>query len=166
MPTETPTVETRDPVTRWVVAGILTGIILEVIQLPLASASDLRPVGATIGIPTALGGTIQELLVSIVVLIIFAAIVSGTSLRKYTTRLRTLVVLGIAYMVLVWAIYTSLILPFWERAVGLNVPFPSFELVVLDVHIVFGILIGVIYYVTLSWLRRRDHVELKPTSPG
>lgn len=166
MATATQSVGHRDPVNHWVPAGIVTGLILAIATIPLQSASEMRENGAFIGTPTYLGGVIHDLVITTMVMVIFAAIVSGTSLRQYTHRLRSIVALGVGYGVVLWAVYFGIIMPLWARAVGIEgIPFPFFDLGFLVFHLGLGVVIGGVYYFTLRWFRGRGHANLNSMNP-
>ena len=166
MAIETQTAVQREPATRWLTAGLLTGLVIGILTTIMIPANELREGGLLIGMPTVLGGVIENLFMSFVVMLIFAAIVSGTSLRKYTESLRSVVGLGIGYGVALWAVYGSLILPYRLRAVGVDIPFPYIDLGFLGVHLIIGAAIGVVYFYSLRWLRGPDHVDMNQASPG
>lgn len=168
MSTVTQTTEHRDPATRWVFAGILSGIILAVGTLPIQEASAMRENGALLGMPTYLGGVIHDLIVVPVLLVVFAAIVSGTSLRQYTGRLRNVVALGIAYGLVLWVVYFGFIVPLWASAIGVEgIPFPYFDFELLLLQPIIGALIGGVYYFTLRWSRGRgSKAEMSDMKPG
>ena len=158
--TETQTAENRDPASRWLTAGLLTGLVVGILSAPLATESQYREMGGMIGLPTVTGGVIQHLLITLAVFVLFASAVSGTGLRKYTRSLGALAALGVGYAFILWAVYDSAIFPLWNQAAGgASVPVPDFDLESLGEHLVFGPIIGGLYFITIRWLRGRDKVK-------
>lgn len=92
-------------------------------------------------------GWVVHLFHSVVFGILFAAVVSTTSLRRFAETWSTGAVLGLAYGVLVWVVAAAIVMPLWLGAVGFPQvpPLPNFNPQSLVGHLVYGLVLGVGY---------------------
>ena len=79
--------------------------------------------------------------------IVFAALVSQTSLRQYLGSVLPMVGLGLAYGVVTTVALAWILLPLWLGAVGFSQapPFPNVGMSSLVGHLVYGALLGGVY---------------------
>ncbi|WP_254272490.1 hypothetical protein [Haloarcula marina] len=154
------TVETASPTmssTRtWssaVAGGLVAGIGMGLIMHFVMNAMPL--VGGLYGQPTVAMGWIAHLVHSVVFALVFAAIVTRTSLREY--GLLGMIGLGAAYGIVLELVAAGVVLPIWANAVGLGpLPVPFIVPIGFVTHLVYGILLGAVFGYVLSRDRSRS----------
>ncbi|MFB6122217.1 MAG: histidine kinase [Haloferacaceae archaeon] len=97
--------------------------------------------------PNLLAGWLIHLFHGVVLGLVYAAVVSTTSLREYGTRLTGGVVLGLGYGVVTTVVLAALVMPVWLGAVGFPnaPPLPNFTVPSLVFHLVYGVVLGGTY---------------------
>lgn len=135
-----------------ILAGLAGGVVMGILLLILSPDALTTAIPALYGQQGAVAGWIVHLFNSVVLGLVFAAVVSLTSLRRYTDSVRGTVGLGAVYGVVLWVITGSIILPFWLQAVGVPAapPVPTFALPSLVWHLAYGIVLGAVYPYVVS----------------
>lgn len=125
-----------------VAGGLVAGIGMGVIMHYVMNAMPL--VGALYGQPTVAFGWIAHLFHSVVFALVFAAVISGTSLRKY--GLVGMTGLGAIYGVVLEIVAAGIVLPLWANAIGAGpLPVPFIVPIGFVTHLVYGVLLGAVY---------------------
>ena len=126
-----------------VIAGVGMGLIMQFVMnaMPL--------VGALYGQPTVVIGWLAHLFHSVVFALLFAIVVLRTSLREY--GLLRIVGLGALYGVLLELVAAGFVLPIWANAVGAaTLPVPFLIPIGFVTHLVYGVLLGVVFGVVMT----------------
>jgi riboflavin transporter FmnP len=126
-----------------VIAGVGMGLIMQFVMnaMPL--------VGALYGQPTVVIGWLAHLFHSVVFALLFAIVVLRTSLREY--GLLGIVGLGALYGVLLELVAAGFVLPIWANAVGAaTLPVPFLIPIGFVTHLVYGVLLGVVFGVVMT----------------
>lgn len=125
-----------------VAGGLLAGVGMGLIMHFVMSAMPL--IGALYGQPTVAAGWIAHLLHSVVFALLFAAIITNTSLREY--GLLGIVGLGALYGLVLELVAAAVALPVWANAVGAaELPVPFLLPIGFVTHLVYGVLLGVVF---------------------
>ena len=126
-------------------AGVVMGLMIQFVM-------GIMPViGALYGAPGIVTGWIAHLFHSVVFGLVYAAVVSRSSLANYATGAGSGAALGALYGVLVWVGAAAIVMPLWLGAVGMDAPpVPNFNPMSLVGHVVFGVLLGATYAVLRS----------------
>lgn len=124
-----------------IVGGIGMGLVLQFLgAMPL--------IGSLYGQPTLLAGWIAHLFHSVLFGLVFVAAVTRTDLRAFVGSLPGAIGIGTAYGALLGVTTGPFVLPLWANAVaGAGLPVPSFGLESFGAHLLFGLLLGVVYAV-------------------
>lgn len=125
------------------VAGLVFGAMLQMMMTDVIAIA----IPALYGLSGITMGWVAHLFHSVVFGVVFVAIVSTTSLRRFAETWSTGAVLGLAYGVLVWVIAAGVVMPLWLGAVGFPQvpPLPNLNPQSLVGHLVYGLVLGVGY---------------------
>lgn len=125
------------------VAGVVFGAMLQMMMTPVIAVA----IPALYGLSGLAAGWVIHLVHSVVFGLVFAVIVSTTSLRRFAEKWSTGAVLGLAYGVLVWIVAAAIVMPLWLGVVGFPEvpPLPNLNPQSLVGHLVYGLLLGVGY---------------------
>ena len=135
-----------------IIAGLAGGIAMGIFLLILSPVALTTAIPALYGQQGALAGWIIHLFNSIVLGLIFGALLLQPSLRKYAASERGSTGLGAVYGVVLWVVTGSIVLPLWLQAVGFAgaPPVPTFALPSLVWHLAYGIVLGAVYPIAKS----------------
>ncbi|MFH5797382.1 histidine kinase [Haladaptatus sp. CMAA 1911] len=130
-----------------IIAGLAGGVAMGIFLLVLSPDALTTVIPALYGQQGAVAGWIVHLFNSAVLGLVFAAVVSLTSLRRYTDSESATIGLGAVYGVVLWVITGSIVLPLWLQAVGVaGAPaVPTFALPSLVWHLAYGVVLGAVY---------------------
>ena len=132
---------------RWSAAftgGLTAGLVMGLLMQFLAQMMPM--VGALYGTPTATAGWIAHIVHSVVLALVFAAIVTSAPVDRYARTPRAVVGLGLAYGAIIWLALAGFLMPVWLGAVGVpDVPVPNLTAMSLGFHLVYGGLLGIVY---------------------
>lgn len=156
--TTEPTAVGRPRRRRWVggaVAGLVAGVGMGLVLH--FGAGTMALVGALYGRPTVLAGWVAHLVNSVVLALVFVAVVSQPLLRDYTSSPAEVVGLAAGYGAALGVLTGGLLLPLWLDAAGATelpvplLPIPglvgefTFPVVLAVAHLVYGALLGAVY---------------------
>ncbi len=130
-------------------AGVVMGIMLQVMMTPVIA----KAIPALYGMDGLVVGWIAHLFHSLVLGLVFGAIVTSLpALREYANQVTTSAGLGIAYGVVVWIIAAAIVMPIWLSAVGFPgaPPLPNFNPMSLLGHVVYGVILGALFPIVLN----------------
>jgi uncharacterized membrane protein len=138
----------------WLQVGVVVGALFGLTTGLLLSVDGTMPeIGASIGVPTLLGGWVLHLTLSFVTCIAFAAALSTSRLSGYAGRLRTLLPMGLAFGLVAWVVLDMFLLAYVGVAVDApGAVFPNFALEFAVINLVFGAVTALFYYATRRWL--------------
>lgn len=98
------------------------------------------------GYPTVLGGAVVHAIASLVFALLFAAVVSHTSVTDRVQTVLELVGAGLVYGIGLWVVAFGIGLPVLTRITAARgLPFPYLPLDGLVAHLVFGFLLGLTF---------------------
>lgn len=120
------------------VAGLGMGLLMHFVMgaMPL--------IGALYGQPTVAAGGLAHLFHSLVFGLLFAAVVTRTSLREY--GLLGMIGLGAVYGIVLEVVAAGVVLPLWANAVGAGpLPVPFLIPMGFLTHVVYGVLLGAVF---------------------
>lgn len=128
-------------------AGLAAGLVFGVMLMMMMTPVIAMAIPALYGLSGLAAGWVVHLFHSVVFGLVFAAIVSTTSLRRFARKWSTGAVLGLAYGALVWVVAAALVMPVWLGVVGFPQvpPLPNFNPQSLVGHLVYGLILGVGY---------------------
>lgn len=147
------------------VGGVAMGVVLH------AGANMMPFVGALYGWPTAIGGWVAHLLHSVLIGLLFVAIVSRPLIAPQTTTLGGSLIAGVVYSAGVGLVTTGIMLPVAMSTLGTAtlpeslLPLPGVlggMLVIISVgvaHLLYGVLLGATYHVVHDRLGDRAAAE-------
>ena len=142
-----------------VAGGLVAGIGMGLIMHFVMNAMPL--VGALYGQPTVAFGWLAHLFHSVVLALVFAAVISGTSLREYGVV--WMIGLGALYGIVLEIVAAGIVLPIWANAVGAGpLPVPFIIPIGFVTHLVYGVLLGAVYGLVTT----RERSESVPTERG
>ena len=125
-----------------VAGGLAAGVGMGLIMHFVMGAMPL--VGALYGQPTVLAGWLAHLVHSVVFALVFAAVLTRTSLGEY--GLLGIVGLGAVYGVVLELVAAGVVLPLWANAVGAaDLPVPFILPIGFVTHVVYGVLLGAVF---------------------
>ena len=126
------------------VAGIVFGLMLQVMMTDVITVA----IPALYGLSGVLAGWVIHLFNSVVFGVVFGTAVATTSLDDYADSWGTAGILGVAYGVVVWIVAAGIVMPIWLDLVGFPgaPPLPNFNVMSLIGHAVYGIVLGIGYY--------------------
>jgi len=143
----------RETSTRPWIAGIGGGLVGGVgMGLLLHFVMGAMPVvGSLYGQPTVLAGWVAHLVHSAIFGLLFVALITRTGLRSYAGTTARTTGLGTAYGAVLGIVTGAFVLPIWANAVtGAGMPVPFLSGPAFAGHVVFGLLLGAVYVVTLT----------------
>ncbi|WP_136717138.1 hypothetical protein [Halorientalis salina] len=134
--------------------GLTAGLVMGLLMQFLAEMMPM--VGALYGTPTATAGWIAHVFHSVVLALVFAAIVTSSPGNRYATSPRAIVGFGLAYGAIIWLALAGVVMPVWLGAVGVpNVPVPNLTATSLGFHLVYGGILGIVYAIARAPALRR-----------
>ncbi|ODR79249.1 hypothetical protein SAMN05421858_4554 [Haladaptatus litoreus] len=141
------TTQRLEPWLGGVVAGLAGGIAMGILLLFLSPDALTTVIPALYGQQGAIAGWTIHLFNSAVLGLVFVALITLTSLRKYADSERSMVGLGAIYGVVLWVVTGSFLLPLWLQAVGVPAApaVPTFALPSLVWHLAYGVVLGAVY---------------------
>ncbi|WP_428222014.1 hypothetical protein [Halorientalis brevis] len=149
---------------RWSAAftgGLLAGLVMGLLMQFLAEMMPM--VGALYGMPTATAGWIAHIFHSVVLALVFAAIVTSPPLNRYARSSRGIVGLGLAYGAVIWFALAGFLMPVWLGAVGVpDVPVPNLAATSLVFHLAYGAILGIVYAIARAPTMRRIADKTSP----
>jgi len=123
-----------------VVAGIVMGLFM-------GEIAGLMPVVGTLyGVESPVIGWVTHLFHSVVFGLLFATACTIPRIVGVTKSFRGMTALGVAWGVLLWFVAAGLVMPVWLMAVGADATIPSFSPIGLVSHVVWGAILGGLYY--------------------
>jgi len=127
------------------IAGIPFGLLIQFV------VGAMGAMGALWGFPMNIGaGWVIHLVNSIVFGLVFAWILSWSSLSRFRAQWLWGIAAGIVYAVVLWFIFIGFVWPTWLGAVGFPpgpnaLPVPYFAMKPLVGHLVYGVVLGAFY---------------------
>jgi hypothetical protein len=132
-------------VTAGLAAGVLMGLLMQFVM------GAMPMVGALYGVPTVTAGWIAHLVHSVVLALVFAAIVTAGPTSRYARTATGIVGLGLAYGAVTWFLLAGFVMPVWLGALGTpGVTVPTLSVPSLLAHLVYGGVLGIVYAVARS----------------
>ncbi|WP_266080860.1 histidine kinase [Haladaptatus caseinilyticus] len=130
-----------------VIAGLAGGVAMGILLLILSPDALTIVIPALYGLSGGIAGWFIHLSNSAIFGVIFAAMISLTSLHKYAESERASIGLGAIYGVVLWVLTGSIILPLWLQVVGVPAApaVPTFALPSLVWHLAYGVVLGAVY---------------------
>ncbi|ODR82116.1 hypothetical protein BG842_24480 [Haladaptatus sp. W1] len=125
-----------------ILGGLVGGIVF---GLLLQSMGVLPTVAALYGLDGTTMGWVAHLFNSVVFGLVFGAVMTMTRLRAYADRPGPTAGIGVAYGIVLWVVAASFVMPFWLGAVGMTLAVPTFDVVSLVGHVVYGVLLGAVF---------------------
>jgi hypothetical protein len=127
--------------------GLAGGVGMGLILQFLVGAMPL--IGSLYGQPTVAAGWIAHLVHSVIFGLIFVALVTRTGLRRSARTTASTTALGTGYGIVLGVVTGGVVLPIWANAVaGAGMPVPFFAAAPFAGHVVFGLLLGVVFAIT------------------
>lgn len=125
------------------IAGIIFGLMLQFMMTPVISVA----IPALYGLTGNVLGWIIHLIHSIIFGVIFTAIISIPQIKQYTDTQRGSGFVGLIYGVVIWVLAAAIVMPIWLQSVGFGnpPPLPNFNPQSLIGHLVYGVILGIIY---------------------
>lgn len=132
---------------RGMLAGLAGGLLFGIVMSMVTPAALEEAIPALVGLDGGIAGWFVHMSIAAIFGVVFAALVTRTSLSKYADSLGGMAGLGLVYGVVLWVVAASLVMPVWLDAVGFaNAPaVPNFDTMSLLGHVVFGVVLGAIY---------------------
>lgn len=133
---------------RWV-AGAVGGIVGGVgFGILLQFVMGIMPViGALYGVESLLAGWIAHLFNSLVFGLVYAGLAATPRFAAWARDVGRGAGLGAAYGVVLWIVAAGIVMPIWLDVVGFASPPPLPNLTVMGLigHLVYGVLLGVVF---------------------
>ena len=114
---------------------------------------DVAVIGALYGIETYTVALITHEFHSIVFGLFYAGLLSALPL-EYARDVKARLGLAIGVGLVLWLVAAGLVMPVWLQLVGIDAAIPNLTLASLAGHVVWGITMGVLYYLGDRWLAR------------
>lgn len=129
------------------IAGLVGGIVFGIM---LQMTGTILVIGGLVGSETAVAGWILHLVLSLAFGLAFAVAATREPLEPYAGAIATSGGLGVVYGVILWVVAAGVVMPLWMGAVGMAAPaIPNLSTTGLVGHLVFGVVLGVLYPVLL-----------------
>jgi two-component system OmpR family sensor kinase len=129
-------------------AGVAAGVVMGVfIQF---AANQIAVIGALYASESAIVGWITHLFHSAVFGVVFAASCSIWIFDQWLESFWQYVALGALYSIVLWLVAASIVMPLWLTLAGSPTPVPSFRLWSLGGHLVWGVVLGALFWGLLS----------------
>lgn len=125
------------------VAGVVAGLAMGVyFQL----GTDVLPIiGALYGLSNSVVGWITHLFHSVFFAILFSAGCVWFAIGTHANRLRSAILTGFGWGILLWIVAAGIVMPIWLRLGGVPAPLPDLSLTGLLSHTIWGIILGGTY---------------------
>ena len=127
-------------------AAVVMGVPLTVLQ------GSIPVIGVLYGSPSPVVGWTVHLFHSLVFGLGFVALVTGSRLVRYRSRLLPTAGIGIAYGVAIWVVAAGFVMPAWLRVLGVSAPIPDLSAAGLLGHVVWGATLGGVFAFGRRWL--------------
>jgi uncharacterized membrane protein YagU involved in acid resistance len=126
------------------VAGLLGGVAMDAMLTAQMTPVIEVAIPSMYGLEGLAAGWAAHLFHSVVLGVVFAVVASGLG---YADSVGRSAGLGVAYGVVLWVLLAALVMPIWLGAVGspANPPFPNFNPQSLVGHVVYGLVLGVVF---------------------
>lgn len=125
-----------------VAGGLVAGVGMGLMMHFVMSAMPL--IGALYGQPSVAFGWLAHLFHSVVFALVFAAVITRTSLRAYGVV--RMIGLGAIYGIVLELVAAGVVLPVWANAVGAAaLPVPFIVPIGFLTHLVYGVLLGAVF---------------------
>lgn len=131
-----------------IIAGIFYGIAAEVL------GSSVSAIGVFYGIAHPVIGWITHQFHSIVFGFVFAGLISVAP-DRFRHRLRSHLLIGFTWALVLWFVAAGIISPIWLKLLGIEVPIPNLDDVLLISHISWGISLGILTAFGYRYLDQR-----------
>ncbi|MFB6283083.1 MAG: histidine kinase [Halobacteria archaeon] len=129
-----------------IVAGIIGGAVMGGMMSMMMPAAINKMIPALFGLQGTAAGWGVHIFNSAIFGIVFAGILSVGAFRKMSESSGKTFGLGVIYGFLVWVGPAAIVMPIWLNTVaGMNAPVPNVVPKSIVAHIVFGIVLGVVY---------------------
>jgi uncharacterized membrane protein YagU involved in acid resistance len=125
-----------DAVLGGLAGGLAFGILLQMMGM-------MPVIAALYGMESVTAGWIAHLFHSVVFALVFAAAVARTEYRHASVGRTT--ALGAGYGVVLWIVAAAIVMPLWLGALGMDAPFPNFDVNSLVGHLVYGAVLGAVF---------------------
>ena len=124
-----------------------------VMGIPLTTLQGSIPViGVLYGSPSPVVGWTVHMFHSLVFGLGFVALLAGSRLVRYRSRVLPAAGLGTAYGVAVWLVAAGLVMPIWLRVLGVRTPVPNLTAAGLIGHALWGLTLGGGFAFGRRWL--------------
>ena len=147
-----------------VAGGLVAGVAMGLIMHFVMGAMPL--IGALYGQPTVVAGWLAHLFHSVVFGLLFAAVITGTSLREY--GIYGMIGFGAIYGVILEIVAAGIVLPVWANAVGAGgggLPVPFIILPGFVTHILYGVVLGAVFGIATARDRSKPVASEEPERP-
>lgn len=126
-------------------AGLAAGAVMGVLMAAVMPEVLSTAIPALYGTEGSLVGWVAHLAHSAVFGVLFAAIVRYGGLGRYADDIGSSTALGVAYGILVWVVAASVVMPLWLDAMGMAAAVPTFDVMSLGTHVVYGAVLGALF---------------------
>jgi signal transduction histidine kinase len=124
-----------------------------VMGIPLATLQGSIPViGVLYGSPSPVVGWTVHIFHSLVFGLGFVALLTGSRLVRYRSRVLPVAGVGTAYGIAVWVVPAGFVMPLWLRALGVPTPVPDLTAAGLIGHVLWGLTLGGGFAFGRQWL--------------
>lgn len=144
-PQTTPTTGTPIGWRGAVAAGLAAGVAMGALMAIAMPGALSTAIPALYGAEGALVGVTAHLAHSAVFGVLFAALVRYGGLGRYADDIGASTSLGIAYGIVLWIVAASIVMPAWLGAMGMETTVPTFDVVSLGAHAVYGAVLGALF---------------------
>jgi hypothetical protein len=146
--------EQESPVFQSVLGGLTAGVAMGLLMR--YGYGDIAMIGALVGQESVIVGWLVHLVVSIGFGLLFGAGLVYTSMRRYLGSPLAFVVLGVTYGIFIWLVGAGIVMPYWLSVMGAvsNPEIPLLTRESLLVHMLYGLVLGVVYIAVHSWAER------------
>lgn len=130
-----------------IVGGLGGGIVFGVMIQQMMRPTLVAAIPALWGLSGLAAGWVVHLVNSAVLGLLFAAIVESSGLAEYAAEYRSGWLVGGAWGVVLWVVGAAIVMPLWLSAVGFPMapPMPNLNPQSLPGHVVYGVVLGLIY---------------------
>jgi hypothetical protein len=130
-----------------VLGGLIGGAVMGVVWTFQSPGVLEAAIPALYGLSGGLAGWIVHMVHSAVFGLVFAALLTRGSLRRYGERVASATGTGVVYGVVLWIVAAGLVMPYWLSAVGFAgaPPLPNLSTMGLLTHVLYGLFLGVAY---------------------
>jgi len=138
------------PIRVGAVAAVCAAVVM---GIPLTTLQGAIPViGVLYGSPGPVVGWTVHLFHSLVFGLGFVALLTGSRLVRYRSRVLPTAGIGVAYGVGVWVVAAGFVMPVWLRVLGVPTPVPNLTAAGLVGHVLWGATLGGLFAFGRRWL--------------